>query len=136
VECGTEDVHAQAELVIGVDGPSCDPCPADADLVIATTLSTECGRVEVRTGSTCLVSSVTATRAADGKVYTLMGRLCGDTAMGWEVTPDEPLVAHEILVSEVFEISPLPTGTYAFEVELPASSSIEPATFEVTVEGS
>jgi hypothetical protein len=134
VECETADVHAEAEILIGIDGPSCEVCPAEAELVIATTLSTECGLVEVRTGSTCLVSAVTATRVADGKVDVLRGRWCGDTSKGWDVTPDEPLFTQGIFVSEVFGGAPIPAGTYEFEVELPGHLSIEPATFEVTME--
>jgi hypothetical protein len=134
VECDTADVRTEAEILIGRDGPSCDVCPADADLIIATTLSTECGLVEWRTPSTCLVSSISATRESDGRTYTSPIRYCGDAFVDWSVAPGEPLVSRELYVSDVFGGAPIPAGTYEFEVELFGLLSIEPATFEATVE--
>jgi hypothetical protein len=134
VECETADVRTEAEMQIGRDGPSCDVCPADAELLIVTTLSTECGLVEWRTPSTCLVSSISATRESDGRVYASPIRYCGDAFVEWTVAPGEPLVSREFLASDVFGVSPIPVGTYTFEVELPADLSIEPATFEATME--
>jgi hypothetical protein len=133
VECETADVHAEAEILIGIDGPSCEVCPAEAELVIATTLSTECGLVEWRTSATCLGTSISATRESDGRVYTPPIRYCGSAFREWSVAPDEPLISQEF-VSDALGVSPLPLGTYAFEVELPADLSIEPAIFEATME--
>ncbi|MCA9707432.1 MAG: hypothetical protein KDK70_16390 [Myxococcales bacterium] len=132
--CGTEDVDTEAEVVFGNDGSSCNPCPADAELFISTTLSTECGPVEWTTSSTCLVGTVRATRASDGVVYDLPPRLCGSAFRDWSVVPGEPLVVQEIAVSDVFGVTPIPAGTYAFEVVFPQLLSIEPATFEVVVD--
>ena len=132
--CSTEDVDTTAELVVGIDGPSCDPCRADADLRVATTLSTRCGLIEWQTYSTCLVGVVTATRVGDGEEFVSDTRSCGSAITDWSVEPGASIVSHRPSAAEVFGESPLPPGTYAFEVEFPADLELAPATFEATIE--
>lgn len=133
-DCGTEDVVTEAELIIGLDGPSCNPCPADEDLRIATTLSTECGLVEWQTNSTCLIGPIYATREADGEVFALLGRHCGDAITDWSVMPGEPITRDQPALSQVFDTSPIPIGTYEFEVTFPTLLRLMPASFTVDIE--
>ena len=133
-ECDLEDVQVEAGLAVGLDGPSCDRCPSNADLWIVSTLTTECGPVEWRVLTTCFASRVFATSSSDGQVHTLEGRLCGDGSSTWSVTPDEPLVVHDPPLSEVFGSAPIPSGDYTFEVEYQAGPDLGPTIFEVSVE--
>ncbi|MCA9710065.1 MAG: hypothetical protein KDK70_29775 [Myxococcales bacterium] len=130
--CETEDVTAQAQLVVGPRGAPCNPCSADAELFVEATLSTECGPVEWQLPSTCLVGAVRATRSSDGEVFALETRNCGQAFTEWGVAPDRPLSVWEPSVSLIFGGEP-PPADYAFEVEFPSSLGIDPTTFSVTI---
>lgn len=132
-KCGTEDVVAEAELVVGPSGPPCNPCSADADLYVGATLSTECGSIEWQLPTTCLVGPVRATRSSDGEVFALETRNCGSAFTDWSVTPDRSLTVREPSISLLFAAEAAPPGDYVFEVGFPASLAIEPAVFSVTV---